>query len=564
MIETTVLKEIEDEISRDLPNIDIAKSLNILNNLLSSSLPDELKGISDRFSQAINTFFNKHTTGIDKERCITDALRIEAPLRLILYYTNRSEYCRISAEKQGFVHIIKALDLNPKNYNLNKDPYEYHKNKDYSEQLAQVYQVRNAESHTCLSWSNRDLYYNIDCVLIILIVTINKNMKLLENINASNNISKKYFYLESLINNFKDKMKKFIKLNGEENLSAANQFINEYIQNDPDENEEKPGRSGTIDELRTTKLPEKRMAIWGNAGVGKSTTMEYLVYLDAKKYLNDTTQNIPVFVPLGLLTDHSQTISQFIQNKIGVDSNELENLLCSGKINLFFDGLNEIPDNHNNTMKKNRLKEIQNYIDTYKNTLIIISNRPEDFSSLNNIPIFNILEMNIGQIKQFLSKNTSRQETVDLIYNEIMVNERLMRVVQTPLMLSRLIDIVDCTNEIPKSEGKIIGAFLDNLLKREIYEKKETMFDLSKATMLLMRIAFEGMNDTATNAGMTKNQVINYMNQCMTENNFKADPFYCIDIFCQLGILIKYDDQFVFAHQMYQEYYIARQMEELK
>ncbi|WP_297959163.1 NACHT domain-containing NTPase [uncultured Ruminococcus sp.] len=578
-MEKTLIEEIEREVKRDLDRINVTEALNILDMLLSVEAPEELADVSNRFTRALGIYFSRYTTGEQQDDAAIELLMIEPMLRLILFQVNKSKYNQIVVERKGLMSVINALDLNPNRRNLDVDPYLYHNNSDYSEQLAQVYKIRNDESHSCKSWSRREITYNVNCVIEIILVCINKHRNILKSIDVQ--FIDVSAYMDELIDNFKEKMKKFIALNGEENLNVADNMIvelrdiieddnndDEVADYDEDDNENEDDsdisteiRSGTIDDLRKHKIPEKRMIIWGNAGAGKSTTLEYLVYLDANAYKQAPENNpIPVFIPLRLLTEENSTIMHYIQKKTCLKENKIEELLQSGKISLFMDGINEIPDNQNHTLKKKRLTEIQYIINTYKNSFIIFTNRPDAQSAIKSIPVFNLLEMNIDQIDRFVRCNTSNPVTIDIILAEVHKNERMQKVVQTPLMMSRLIEIVEATGKIPDSEGKIIAEFLNNLLRREVYEKNDILIDIDKANYLLMRIAFEGMNSTQTNSGMKMITVIDYMNQCMNENHFQVDPFYYLNIFCQLGILTQSDNQYVFYHQIYQDYYCSQQM----
>ena len=80
---------------------------------------------------------------------------------------------------------------------------------------------------------------------------------------------------------------------------------------------------------------------------------------------------------LGILTDPNNSIKNYISDKLGITSDMCEMLLSDGKINLFIDGLNEIPNLSGGSLKSIRLREIQTIIDNYPKTFIIITNRPQ-------------------------------------------------------------------------------------------------------------------------------------------------------------------------------------------
>lgn len=185
---------------------------------------------------------------------------------------------------------------------------------------------------------------------------------------------------------FEKRAKRFVHIVSIEDYSLFESFAIEHIDlSDEDEHHE---RTGTIDVIRKQYLAENRMMIWGDAGMGKSTTLQYLSYLDADDFLKGTSSKIPVYVPLGLLIDINEKIEDYIIKKIGVEYIEGLELLKKGQINLFLDGVNEVPIDISKSMQVQRRKEIQYLLDTYPNMLIIISNRPERYNYFKNIPVF--------------------------------------------------------------------------------------------------------------------------------------------------------------------------------
>ena len=126
-------------------------------------------------------------------------------------------------------------------------------------------------------------------------------------------------------------------------------------------------------------------------------------------------------------------------------------------------------------------------------------------------------------------------------------------------MLSRLVATVDATGKVPSSEGEIVGVFLDTLLKREKTEKMDSYFDVRKANYILRSIAYYGLEDTSTNAGLSEDTIFRYIKKSMDTYSYSVDAFYFVDILVQLGILTKRDELYLFTHQVYQDYYYAKE-----
>ena len=564
MLNPSVKNEIVNEVNPLMPDVDVSACLELFWKVLHYPCDQkELQGINVRFPEAIETIFNPNSNHSDITISVSTLFKVEPLFKLVLFIINRNAFNVINKNKEGFASVLRALGLIENNINLTKSPSYFRNAGNYLEQIVQTYQLRNTESHNCEKWSRSELYSNIDAVLIAILYCVHNNKKMLlqkfEEVKLGEiDVSP---YMDEIISYFKNKMKKFIMLNGEENLSMMDRYITENIEYDEEDNEDSVekvvARHGTIDEIRSAYIPEKRMIIWGEAGTGKSTVLEYLAYIDAQKRKKDNNVAIPVLIPLGLLISQEDTLKSYIAKKLNIDEESLISILNRGQVNLFLDGINEIPDDHFTKLRSIRLREIKMFLDCYKKCFVIITNRPSEVNDFKNIPVFDLLKLTNEQIEVFLQKNAEKPDTIKIITNSINENKRLKAIVRTPLMFSRLIDIVDATGKIPNSEGAIIGAFLDTILKRERSEKTDSEFDVKKAQYLLRAIAYNGLEDSSTNSGISEEKILAYMQKCMDTYMFKVDTFYMLEMFVQLGILTKRDALYLFMHQAYQDYYYA-------
>lgn len=367
-------------------------------------------------------------------------------------------------------------------------------------------------------------------------------------------------YLERVKSNFRARISRFVHLKGQEEVALLNSYAVEHLPNMDEDEDDIVARHGTIEELRDKHVTERRMMLWGDAGMGKSTTLEYLAYKDADRKLKEPDSPLPVYLPLGLLTDRNASLKQIIWKRIGVDELAGESMLVDGNINLFLDGVNEIPKDMNNALINSRIREIQNLIDEYENTFIMVSNRQQSENIFHNIPAFIMQRMDEGQIEVFIQRNADDPTLAGLIQAEVQQNKRLARIVRTPLMLSRLIEVVRDEGTIPKSEGEIIHRFIHCLYNREKVEKKDVNFDIPKVHRLLRHLGYESLEDLDTNAGMTGDEVLRYFVVCMRKYGFEIDSMYVLDKATQLNILEKREDLYSFAHQAYQDYYHSQEM----
>lgn len=397
-----------------------------------------------------------------------------------------------------------------------------------------------------------------DCVMVYIYITY----LYLEPLQTYIENSQEYdfsVYLENLKTKFREKITRFVHIKGKEDIHLSNTYVIEQrddIDLNPDEDLEQPlERRGTVDTLRKNQVPEKRMMLWGEAGMGKTTTLEYLAYQDAEAHLQDSTQNIPVYLALGLLTDKNISIKQNIFNRLQIDSTVGELLLKQGKINLFLDAVNEIPQDDNNQLRTFRQREIDNLLKDYPKTFIIITNRPQDTNIFNKMPVFILQKMDNTQIAQFLERNALNKQAKSKIETAIKNDQRLKDIIKTPFMLSRLIEVVERKEEVPTNKGDIIHEFIHGLYVREQIDKKDANFNQKIIHRLLRYLGYESLEKKGTNAGLTEDEILNIFAKRKTELGVQIDTVYVLEISTQLGILTKQDNLYVFSHQEYQDYY---------
>lgn len=561
MDRNTIGNEIEAEINASYRYKNLRELIDILLSvIILKTGKKELVGIEERLYVSLGKIFDGETTINDIKLCLSNVIKIEPLLKKMILLIDEDEYDKIVQENLGLAHVITQLGLNPDNKKLDRKPEDYLCDGNYMEHVARSYALRNSESHTYVGWTRREIYTNLDSVLITCLRAVEINKKALisnlkkKSINNELNIEN---YLNEITQQLKKRMSRFIHIRGEENFSVLGSYVIEY----QDDTSDSRRRKGTVEYLRDNSIPERRMMIWGEAGMGKTTTLEYLTYMDAKKRLKDSNYNIPVLVLLGVMTKATYTIKQYICDKLDIGVDICESLLEEGKINLFLDGLNEIPADAGGNLKTLRMREIKQLLRDYPKTFIIITNRPQDTRDFNNVPIFNLIKLSKEEMRDFIKKNVDEEDVKELLFTSINGSERFVQIINTPLILSRLIEIVRYKKEIPHSEGEIIAEFLNCLLVREKEEKQDARLDIKRIIYLLIMIAFESLEKKEANSGMTESEVLKYCSKSMDTYRFQYDALYALDIVLQLGILEKREDLYVFSHQAYQDYYYA--MEEL-
>ncbi len=522
-----------------------------------------LDGLEGRVMNALNKILIEGQAKKDNHSYFLELSKVEPFLRKILYFFNQTTFNSLSASRKGLFKFIEALNLHSAAIDFRNVPLEsLTNNSNGLDQLAIVYKLRNTESHECDEWTSQEMHANIASVLATYLFIVDKYYDFIHSlIDSYFSETEKDFkvYLENLRTTFENKISRFVHIRGKEDFKLSEPSaieLNASLTLDQEHVE----RKGTIIDLRNNQVPEKRMFIWGDAGMGKTTSIEYIAYNDAQARLNDSLQPIPVYIALGLLTDKAISIKQTIFNKLEIDTSYGEKLLINGQINLFLDGVNEIPKDDNYGLRTIRHKEIQHLLNTYKSVFIILSNRPQDLNEFREIPVFLLQKMDIQQIREFVRKSIETNPSLfDIIFNALTQDDRLLKIVKTPLMLSRFIEIVRVSGELPKSEGEIIHFFIESLYRREKEEKKDANFDIKKIHRMLRYLGFTSLEKYGTNSGMTEDEILNIFVVCKNKYGFDIDTIYVLEIVTQLNILEKTDQLYTFAHQAYQDYFHSQE-----
>ena len=312
MDRNTIGNEIEAEINASYRYKNLRELIDILLSvIILKTGKKELVGIEERLYVSLGKIFDGETTINDIKLCLSNVIKIEPLLKKMILLIDEDEYDKIVQENLGLAHVITQLGLNPDNKKLDRKPEDYLGDGNYMEHIARSYALRNSESHTYVGWTRREIYTNLDSVLITCLRAVEINKKALlsnlkkKSINNELNIEN---YLNEITQQLKKRMSRFIHIRGEENFSVLGSYVIEY----QDDTSDSRRRKGTVEYLRDNSIPERRMMIWGEAGMGKTTTLEYLTYMDAKKRLKDSNYNIPVLVLLGVMTKATYTIKQYI------------------------------------------------------------------------------------------------------------------------------------------------------------------------------------------------------------------------------------------------------------
>ncbi len=463
----------------------------------------------------------------------------------------------------------------------------FHRKMPFGKEMKMAYDLRNAIAHKGKLHGNMEPSHDIpqviidikDFVVALLFIT-DQFKKELKPILYPNILTD---YLKNQIQLYKAWSKKhsigFVHIDGLEDLAPMDLFATENIDFGEEEteneeyNEEKfdteivEKRDGTIDDLRKNKVSERKMIVRGDLGMGKTTTLFYLTWLDAQEALNDNQKPIPVHFFLKDFAEKENLLEKTIR-KLNLDKEAVLELLQKGKINFFFDGLNEV----RNTQMAEVNTQISNLLTDYPHNFYIISTRPQSYNRNfdddfqgRKVPVFDLQKLSNAKIAEFLELNGRQVKTK--ILETIQNNDAWRKITSNPLMLKMLITVaINNQGNVPSETGKIIKQFMADLYERE-KKQRGGNFDALLFHTLLCHLGYETRSLTNANASLDKDEfILPILKDCKDSISLAKDtqnalaPTDLLDflrIAIDMNILTESENQYSFMYEQYQIHYLV-------
>lgn len=285
----------------------------------------------------------------------------------------------------------------------------------------------------------------------------------------------------------------------------------------------------------------KRFKLIGYAGVGKTTTLEYIEYQDAINY--DKNGKIPVVINL-ITVNKNEEIEDIIARKLLIDNNGnnkeiIDYIIEKNKINLYLDGVNEIRISDFFERKEflNRLEEFLNQ-EKNKNLKVIVTDRDNsEVSILNTSDTFLIQGMTEEDIDKFIDGNTSK-ENVEKVKSIINENEEFSEIVMQPIMLKDLITIIECNEQIPENIEELSEVYLNLIIKREYEEKKDINANyIDNVLTYMVKKVSDNEKDWTSNLPTSYFKVVDIFNEYAEKENLDFDSDELLNLIKRMGIL---------------------------
>lgn len=251
--------------------------------------------------------------------------------------------------------------------------------------------------------------------------------------------------------------------------------------------DEKSRRYERRDLLETIRAHE-RLLILGEPGMGKTVALQRLMWETATRAEPALT---PIFVPLNdfrgdLLEPVRVALCETSMLRLA-DAQSVRACLERERCLIMFDGVNETPGK----WRSDVVAALGNFMREFSGQRYVITSRLQDplWEKLRAFEVVSetvvIQAITTGQIRDYLVAHLGESDGVAL-YNRL--NERLLELARTPLLLWMIQKIGRDMPELPKKRGKLFELFVEWILEREKKLETETPPEIQKQA--LRRLAF--------------------------------------------------------------------------
>ena len=340
----------------------------------------------------------------------------------------------------------------------------------------------------------------------------------------------------------------------------------------------------------------RNIVILGNPGAGKTTSMKFvcnkLIYDEtfltainfpivirlrdlriSKIFQGNTSEDFVeslffhLYELLGLQIEIKSPTETYLINSGSYKDNYtlLKNVILSTlddlNILLILDGLDEVAA----SQKKQLIEEIRILSLNLNTAKLILTCRTGEFNySIENTNVFEICELNDAQIKVFIEKWLIDKESVEKVYNEILLSP-FKDTLSKPLTLAHLCAIYERYGRIPEKPKtlykKIVTLLIEDWDNQRSIQRKSKYgnFDTDRKFDFLCNLSFYFTTKLHSLIFSKEEFKIAYKEICINFNlPLNESEQVAVELESHTGLFLQTSyDEFEFAHKSLQEYLSA-------
>ena len=469
-------------------------------------------------------------------------LNFEGFLKKVLYLINETEYNNCKGDnKKCLYSVMENLGLFrniPQSTNVSTcDPEKF--TNPINRAVVWAYQMRNETVHNAEALSVSEMLSNVKNVMITTIDAVWRNKALLEN-KINKVIGESQFGIETL-------MKKIVS-DYEETVRDGFIYVPLLWESDTKDFEEVQSKAMRIDEL----LEDRHILLAGDAGCGKTTSLENLEYQAAKRYLSNQSSAIPVNIAL-INESIDSSLQEMICRKLNISISYCEQLLEKGSIYLLIDGLNEYTTDIER--KKALVTSIEKLFALYPKVFAALTDRRYSPYPVRVNKTYHLKRMDKENILKYAESKSESNKNVLGLLEEILDSNAFGNLEFTPLLVNQLIMALASSGVIPTDLTELIGMYLEALFKREYVDKRVATAAPGKLDVILMGLALAKEDE---GGGINYYRALRVCAETAHKYGINLESDACITLAIQMGILTRMGDQIDFVLSNYRTYYLLK------
>ena len=543
MVESVLLESHENQAY--MTSNELLDILDIFLSIMDLPKAVGFEGLSG-FSAAIAVEFSPDSSFVEAMQHFRTFAHLEPIIKHLLYYIlPEHEWERVRNENKTLAWCLARLQLIPPGNHPNAINLQALTTNNISsvriegfpflEQVLRSYIFRNDDSHNCPEITRATLGIIETSLWITYLYITKKYQNALQRRITSNKLGSF---------DYQDYCRKYIEEYDRASQRRGFVFINFTWQNAKDRS------LCRIEDF--LKAGYSHILLYGEAGAGKSVSLERIAYILAKEYIANKQNPIPVLIPMCEIDSFS--ITEEVCRRLFISEQQCEYLMTNKHIVLLLDGLNEIVSHTNSIsslQKRARIIEaICNVFQKFPQIQVYMSDRYiTNFRFDQKLELFELKPIDRTDILSFLKVYLVDHSSFD----EKSLSLASVSFLNTPLKLKMLVDIINGkTGSIPEDTDELVERYIRVVVEREIYEKCSVDIEDANAFIHLLKCFSKFMVEN-DNVDVTYKQAIDIFANALGELYLdKSMAIQCLKVAVELRIISSSANGFYnFANEHY-------------
>ena len=537
-MEQSIKTIISKELRQVFTNIEIDEALNLYEEVAKMDSSAETS-IRNTWLENISDFYSFSESIESNYKFL---MNFEGFLKKVLYLVNETEYNSCKADnKKCLYSVMESLGLFrniPQNINVNSYNPDNFTNP-INRAVVWAYQQRNENVHNAESLSISEMLSGVRNVLVTTLDAVWRNKAVIES-KINKVIGESQFGIEKL-------MKKIVS-DYEQTMRDGFVYVPLLWESDISDSDEVQSKSMQIGEL----LEDRHILLAGDAGCGKTTSLENLEYQAAKRYLSNQSSCIPVNIAL-INESIDSSLQEMICRKLNISISFCEQLLEKGSIYLLIDGLNEYTTDIER--KKALVTSIEKLFVAYPKVFAALTDRRYSPYPVRVNKTYHLKRMDKENILKYAESKAKSNKKALTLLEEILDSNAFENLEFTPLLVNQLIIALSSSGVIPSDLTELIGMYLEALFKLEYVDKRVATAAPGKLDVILMGLALAKEDE---GGGINYYRALRVCAETAHKYGINLESDACITLAIQVGILTRMGDQIDFVLKNYRTYYLLK------